>query len=430
MASKKQRYMHFCAHEQFRPDDLLQQAAEAERAGFDGIGCSDHLQPWWEGGESGHAWVWLGAAAQATDRVPFGTGVTPPGPRYHPALIAQAWATMEVMYPGRPYLGLGSGEALNEAPLGQGWPSVGEQIERMEEALEMIRALWDGKKLSAKGGHFAADGAFIHSLPEDRRPPIYVSAFGPQAAAVAGRQGDGLWTLADPEAVPAILDAYRGAAEDAGREPGEIVLQAAFSWAQDDEQALEGARVWKGAQPKEFFKEDWHDPKAMYEHGEEQVSDEELREAMIISSDPEEHLERIRQVEELGATTVALMNNSGADPHAAIDVYGREVLPQLSRLPAAIRGASPDADADAEAAGAEAANIGGEVKPLSDDPAREPLEEAGQGEAEGFEQAERALADIAAHGDQRGFPDRDLRDPEERETIERGEPDQALPPDQ
>ncbi len=325
------RYLHFCAHEQFPPDDLLRQAVEAERAGFDGIGCSDHLQPWWENGESGNAWVWLGAAAQATERVAFGTGVTPPGPCYHPALIAQAWATLEVMYPGRPYLGFGSGEALNEAPLGEGWPTVSEQIGRMEEALEMIHALWDGKKLSAEGKHFSTDGAFIHTLPADHRPPIYVSAFGPQAADVAGRLGDGLWTLGDPETVPEILDAYRGAAEDAGREPGEIVLQAAFSWAPEDEAALEGARVWKGAQPKEFYKEDWHDPKEMYEHGERQMSDEELREAMIISPDPEAHVERIRQVEELGATTVALMNNSGADPDAAIEAYGRDILPALKR---------------------------------------------------------------------------------------------------
>ena len=92
------RYLHLCAHEQFPPDQLLRQAVAAEDAGFDGIGCSDHLQPWWEPGESGHAWIWLGAAAQATERVSFGTAVTPPGPRYHPVLIAQAWATMEVMY--------------------------------------------------------------------------------------------------------------------------------------------------------------------------------------------------------------------------------------------------------------------------------------------------------------------------------------------
>jgi coenzyme F420-dependent glucose-6-phosphate dehydrogenase len=325
------RHFHFCAHEQFGPDELLRQAVAAEHAGFDGFGCSDHLQPWWEGGESGNAWVWLGAAAQATEHALFGTGVTPPGPRYHPALIAQAWATMELMFPGRPFLGFGSGEALNEAPLGEGWPAAAEQIERMEEALEMIRALWDGRTLTERRRHFATDGAFIHSLPEGRRPPIYVSAFGPQAAAVAARQGDGIWTLADPEAVPEILDAYRAAAENAGREPGEVVLQAAFSWAAEDEAALQGARVWKGAQPKEFYTEDWHDPKAMYEHGAEQVSDDDLREAMIISSDPDAHVERIREVEEMGATTVALMNNSGADPLAAIDLYGREVLPKLSR---------------------------------------------------------------------------------------------------
>lgn len=321
------RYFHFCAHEQFAPDQLLRQASAAEAAGFDGIGCSDHLQPWWEPGESGQAWVWLGAAGQATG-LPLGTGVTPPGPRYHPVLIAQAWATLETMFPGRPYLGIGSGEALNEAPLGQGWPEVEAQIERMAEAIEIIRALWDGERLSREGKYFSTDRAYIHTLPS-RKPPIYVSAFGPEAARVAGELGDGVWTLADPEAVPEILDAYRGAAEDAGREPGEIILQAAFSWAADDEAALDGARVWKGAQPKEFYRDDWHDPAAMLEHAERQVSDDELKEAMIISSDPAAHVERIREIEELGATTIPLMNNSGADPLAAVEVYGREVLPKL-----------------------------------------------------------------------------------------------------
>jgi coenzyme F420-dependent glucose-6-phosphate dehydrogenase len=322
------RYFHFCAHEQFPPDDLLRQAVEAERAGFDGLGCSDHLQPWWEGGEAGHAWVWLGAAGQATERVPLGTGVTPPGPRYHPVLIAQAWATLETLFPGRPYLGFGSGESLNETPLGADWPPVGEQIARMEEALELIHRLYAGERIDHEGKHFSARGAYLHTRPE-RRPPIYVSAFGPQAAAVAGRHGDGVWTLADPEQAPEVIDAYRSAAEDAGREPGEILLQAGFSWAQDDDAALEGARVWKGAQPDEFYTDDWHDPKAMYEHGESQVSDDDLRESFIIGPDPEEHAERIREVEKLGATTVVLMNNSGADPHAAIEVYGSQVLPAL-----------------------------------------------------------------------------------------------------
>jgi coenzyme F420-dependent glucose-6-phosphate dehydrogenase len=322
------RYFHFCAHEQFPPEDLLRQAVEAERAGFDGIGCSDHLQPWWEGGESGQAWVWLAAAAQATERVPFGTGVTPPGPRYHPVLIAQAWATLERMYPGRPYLGFGSGESLNETPLGADWPPVGEQVERMEEALELIHRLFDGERLDHEGKHFTTRGAYLHS-PSERRPPIYVSAFGPRAAAVAGRWGDGIWTLADPESAPEIVDAYRGAAEDAGKEPGEIVLQLQFSWAEDDDAALEGARVWKGAQPDEYYTDDWHDPKAMYEHGAEQVSDDDLKQAIAIGSDPGMHADRVREVEKMGATIVPLMNVSGADPHGAIRVYGEKVLPAL-----------------------------------------------------------------------------------------------------
>ncbi|MEA2374170.1 MAG: hypothetical protein QOD53_633 [Thermoleophilaceae bacterium] len=322
------KYFHFCAHEQFPPQDLLRQAVEAEQAGFDGIGCSDHLQPWWEPGESGHAWVWLGAAAQATERVPIGTGVTPPGPRYHPVLIAQAWATLESMYPGRPYLGFGSGESLNESPLGADWPSVGKQIERMEEALELIHRLFDGERIDHQGEHFSTKAAYLHTRPE-RRPPIYVSAFGPQAAAVAGRWGDGVWTLADPESVPGILDAYRSAADDAGRQPGEILLQTGVSWAEDDDAALEGARVWKGAQPEEFYRDDWHDPKAMYERGEEQLSDDDLKEAFVIGSDPDMHAERIREVEKLGATIVVVMNNSGTDPHGTIATYGQRVLPKL-----------------------------------------------------------------------------------------------------
>jgi coenzyme F420-dependent glucose-6-phosphate dehydrogenase len=327
------RFFHFCSHEQFPPEALLHQAAAAERAGFDGITCSDHLQPWWDGGESAHAWIWLGAAGHATERVPLGTGVTPPGPRYHPVLIAQAWATLERLFPGRAYLGVGSGEALNESPLGADWPPVAEQVERLEEGLGLIRRLLAGETVDHDGKHFRTKQARLHTLPE-RIPPIYVSAFGPKAAGVAARWGDGLWTLADPESAPEVIDAYRGACEEAGREPGEIVVQAQFSWAEDDDAALEGARVWKGAQPDEFYTDDWHDPRKMQEEGERQISDDDLREALIISSDPEVHIERIREAEKLGATTLVAMNCSGSEPHRAIEVYGGQVLPALAKTPA------------------------------------------------------------------------------------------------
>ena len=203
----------------------------------------------------------------------------------------------------------------------------------MEEGLEIIRRLFDGERLSYDGRYFETDEAILHTRP-NRRPPIYVSAFGPKAAGVAARWGDGLVTLADPEKAPAVIDAYRSSCEDAGKEPGEIMIQAKFSWAEDDEAALEGARVWKGAEPPEFYTDDWHDPRKMFEEAERQVSDEDLKTRLIISSDPEAHTERIRELEQLGPTTMALMNVSGADPDGAIEVYGAKVLPVLARATA------------------------------------------------------------------------------------------------
>jgi coenzyme F420-dependent glucose-6-phosphate dehydrogenase len=322
------RYWMQLATEQFPPSDLVRQGVEGERAGFDGLCPSDHLQPWWEPGESGQAWVLLGALGNATREPELGTGVTAPVYRYNPVIVAQAFATLEEMCPGRAFVGIGSGEALNESPAGMDWPSVGEQIARMEEALEIIGRLFDGERLDYEGKYFRTKRAYLHTRGE-RRPPIYVSAFGTRAAGVAARQGDGLWTLADPESAPGVIDDYKAACEDAGKEPGEIILQGGFSWAEDDDAALEGARVWKGAQPKEFFTDDWFDPKAMYEKGEREISDDEFKQSYIVSSDPDHHAQRIREIERLGATIVVLQNASGADPHGAIRTYGEHVLPAL-----------------------------------------------------------------------------------------------------
>ena len=322
------RYFYGASQEEFPPEELLRQAVAAEQAGFDGISTSDHLQPWWEPGESGHTWIWLGAAGQATS-LPIGTGVTSTGARYHPALIAQAWATLERMFPGRPYLGIGSGEALNEVPVGDEWPSPADQIARLDEALSMIDRLWKGETITEDGRFYKATDLKLHTLPE-RHPPIWVSAFGPQAAEVAGRWGDGLWTLPDPDSTPEVIDGYREARAKAGREgDGEIVFQALWSWAETDEAAFEAARKWKGAQPEDHFTRDWHKPQEMYEHGEDEMSDEEFAQNAIVGSDPDRHVERLRELEELGPTVVVLQNNSGADPMKAIEVYGERVLPAL-----------------------------------------------------------------------------------------------------
>jgi coenzyme F420-dependent glucose-6-phosphate dehydrogenase len=317
------RYFIGISQEEFPPEELLRQAVAAERAGFDGISSSDHLQPWWEPGESGHTWPWLGACGQATSVVPIGTGVTSTGARYHPALIAQAWMTLGRLFPGRPFLGIGSGEALNEVPVGDEWPSVDDQVARMDEALSIIDRLWKGETLTEDGRFYRLRDTKLHTLA-DRRPPIWVSAFGPKAAEVAARRGDGIWTLPDPESTPELLDAWR----EAGGE-GDVIFQALFSWAESDEAAMESVRKWKGAQPQEFYKEDWHEPRKMYARGEEQMSDDELAQQAIIGSDVELHISRIRELQELGATVIVLQNNSGADPLRAIEVYGSEVLPAL-----------------------------------------------------------------------------------------------------
>ena len=317
------RVFYGAGHEMFRPSELLRHAQLAVEAGFDGICCSDHFQPWWEPGESGHAWPWLGALGATTEKVKLGTAVTPAVARYHPALVAQAFATLEEMFPGRAFLGYGSGESLNESPFGYDWPSGDEQLELMDEALDMIRRLWNGETIASGSKHFKTKDAKLHTRPVSP-PPLYVSAFYEGAAEVAAKYADGVWTLGDPESAPKVIDTYKGAG---GK--GEIILQALVSWAETDEEALEGARVWKGAQPDEYYVDDWHDPKQMYEHAEQSISDDEFKEQAIISADPKEHVNELEQLKELGATTIAVMNCSGADPEGAIRTYGEHVLPKL-----------------------------------------------------------------------------------------------------
>lgn len=320
------------AHERFRPDELLEQAIAAERAGFDAIACSDHLAPWWADGQpapnnSGNAWVWLGAVGQATSEASLGTAVTGAVYRYNPVVLAQQIATLEVLNPGRAFLGVGSSEAMNEIPAGMDWPSVAEQQERMAEQLQIINRLLEGETVNFTGRHFTTKDARLYTLPE-RKPPIYVSAFGEDAAKIAAEHADGVWTLADPVQAPQVIGAYRTAREAAGLEPGEIVLQALFSWAEDDDTAFESAKEWKATLPSELYTDPIHEPAEIQAKGEE-VSDAMFRAGSLIGSDPGAHVRKIKAVEQLGATAIVLMNVSAADPIGALEVYGREVLPEL-----------------------------------------------------------------------------------------------------
>jgi coenzyme F420-dependent glucose-6-phosphate dehydrogenase len=259
-------YYLACATEQFAPRDLLRHSVEAERAYFDGI-C----------GVSGQAWEWLGAAGQATEHIRLGAAVIEPGHRFHPELVAHAFATLASRFPGRPFLGLG--------------PELVEQLAQLE----------------------------VHPLPA-RRPPVYVSASDEDAAHLAGRLADGIWTLADRERAPTLIEAYHEGCAEAGHDAGEILLQASFSLAETQEPAFDGARAWKGAISDEY------DTEPTQRHVQATVTNDP---SLIVSPDPDEHVERIREIQTLGATAVVLMNVSAAAPLEAVRVYGREVLPKL-----------------------------------------------------------------------------------------------------
>ncbi|HEX2086048.1 MAG TPA: LLM class flavin-dependent oxidoreductase [Solirubrobacteraceae bacterium] len=323
------KYWFAASTEEFTPSQMLEQAEAAERAGFDALGVSDHFAPWWPEGQASMAWVYLGALGQRTTK-PIGTGVTPIVHHYHPGVVAQAWMSLEDLYPGRTWLGVGSGESVNEVPLGLvDWPSPQEKIERMDQGLEAITRLWAGETVTMDAGWFRLKDAKLYTRA-GQRPKLYVSAFGPKAAAVAGKYGDGLWTLGDPDAAPPVIEAYRESCARHGRPEGEIIVQAGFHLADDERRAIEGARHWKPTQLPEVYTQDIHDPAEKQRLANERMTDEEFaHEGFLVGADPGEHVERIREMQSVAATVVSLQLIGNADPLGSIRRYGEEVLPKL-----------------------------------------------------------------------------------------------------
>lgn len=322
------QYWFATSTEEFAPSAMLEQAKAADRAGFDALGTSDHFAPWFPDGQAANAWVHLGALGQVTEK-PIGTAVTPIVHHYHPGVVAQAFMSLEELYPGRVFLGAGSGEAVNETPLGMDWPPYSEQRSRLEAGLEAITRLWAGETVTMDAGWFKLKEAKLWTRA-NTRPKLYVSAFGPQSAQIAGRYGDGLWTLGDPEQAPAIIEAYREACREHGREEGEIIFQAGFAWADDEQAAIDGARHWKPTQLPELYLEDIADQEDMQRRADEQMSDEEFaKQGFLVGSDPDEHIERIREMERAGATAICLQLIGRADPLGSIRTYGERVLPVL-----------------------------------------------------------------------------------------------------
>jgi coenzyme F420-dependent glucose-6-phosphate dehydrogenase len=325
--------------EEFPPSEMLAQARIADEAGFDAIGSSDHFHSWFPGGRGSAAWVFLPAAGAAVAGKPLFTSVTPILHHYHPAVVAQYFMNLEELYPGRAVLGVGSAEALSEVPLGLDWPEPGEMLARFDAGLEAIRRLWDGETVTMDGGWFRLDGAKLMTMAKTR-PRMIVSAFGPDAAAIAGKHGDGLWTLGDPESAPEVIEAYRNACAEHGREVGEIVLQAGFALGDDEAALIKATKKWKTTQFPEYYLESDHDLDKMAASAEARMSDEEFaHEGFLVSADVEEHVRRIGELIDLddAVSVICLQGIGDLDPETSIRRYGAEVLPKLREHAAAAR---------------------------------------------------------------------------------------------
>ncbi len=316
--------------EQFTPSDLLRWSQQAEDAGFGAVMGSDHFNPWTpQQGQAGFVWSWLGALGATTKRVLFGTGVTAPGFRYHPAILAQASATLAAMFPGRFYLGIGAGEALNEHIVGNYWPEAPVRLQILEESVEVIKRLFTGKMARHYGQYFKVEDAKLWTLPQTP-PPIYIATSGPVNSERTGRIADGIITVgAADEKIAMLLGRFEKGAREAGKDPAKMkkIIQLHVSYANTDQAAVDQAvREWPNG-GMAFPKADIRHPED-FEQMAKIVRPENFTGRVFMSADLGAHRAHLQHYIDLGFDEVDV-HNVGRNQEQFIQAYGREVLPKL-----------------------------------------------------------------------------------------------------
>ena len=317
--------------EQYPPQELLEYAVAAEAAGFETIDASDHFHPWSEDGQAAFIWSWLGAAAARTSTIELGTGLTAPILRYHPAVIAQAAATMGALAPGRFYLAVGTGEALNEYAATGEWPGYNERQERLGEAIALIRALWKGEPVTWEGAYYQTRQARIYTLPS-RPVPLYISALVPESATFAGEHGDGLLTVGgeEPDVYTSMMSAFEQGARKAGKNPATMprLVELTVGYAQDPKAEIaEFLKYWAGASVPAMYDQKLYTPTMSQKNG-AVVGEEVVKRKGLFSANPEEHVAFLEKYRDLGFTQMYL-HYAGPDQKGFLEWYGREVLPRL-----------------------------------------------------------------------------------------------------
>jgi coenzyme F420-dependent glucose-6-phosphate dehydrogenase len=319
------------AHEQYQPTKLLEFAVAAEKEGFDSVWSSDHFHPWFHtNAAGGFAWVWMAAAAERTKRVKYGTGVTCPLFRYNPAIVAQAFATLGYMYPGRIFLGIGTGEAMNEVPVGYEWPGFKDRTQRLEEAIRVMKLLWTQDWVTFKGRYYHLKRANLYTKPETPIP-LYVAASGAKVARLAGKYGEGFLTLPFPESHyrDVLFPALQDGAKEAGRDPSRIdkAIEVYVSYGENYAEALASVRCWAGTLLPFVFKYPIADPREIESYG-RLIGDKQLTEAWLIGTTSEDHIKWVEKYIKLGFRNLHITSSS-PDDLKTIEMYGKEVLPYL-----------------------------------------------------------------------------------------------------
>jgi coenzyme F420-dependent glucose-6-phosphate dehydrogenase len=325
------RYGYKASAEQFPPRRLLELAVAAENAGFESVWTSDHFQPWRHtGGHAPNALIWLGAATQATERVVLGTSVLTPTFRYNPAVVAQAFATLGCLAPGRVILGVGTGESMNEIPVGVDWPDQKERFARLRESVTLIRQLFEEQFVTFEGEFYKTHNATIYDRPDDP-VPIYIAASGPAAARLAGRVGDGfICTSGKGEELytETLLPALYDGCVKADRDPAQLdrLIEMKVSFDTDRARAMEDTKEWSALALSAEQKMGVEDPREM-ERLAKGVEDVAYK-RWLVSDDPDEHVEQIATYVDYGFDHL-VFHFPGEAQEAAIARYGELILPRL-----------------------------------------------------------------------------------------------------
>ena len=321
--------------EQFAPRELLDFAVLAEELGFDGVAVSDHFQAWrHDGGHSPFSFSWLAAVGERTKTIELGTSVVSPIHRYHPGIVAQAMGTLGALYPDRVMLGIGTGEALNEVPLGFDWPDQKERFQRLKEATLLMQKLWTEDRVTFEGNYFQTSDATIYDRPENP-VPIYIAAAGPAAARLAGRTAQGFITTSGKD--PALyseklLPAVREGIDKAGRKPDDVELKIELkvSFDEDLQRARQDTKYWGALALTHEEKTTVNNAVEMQELA-DALPVERTETRWIVSDDPAKQIEGVQQYIDLGFTNL-MFHFPGPDQERALRLYAEHVIPQLRGL--------------------------------------------------------------------------------------------------